>query len=684
MNKFYKNVFVERDIMSTNKKQQQCSDIELVSRLSIQPFAAVLVHDHQGQIINFSENFSRLAEQDKNALSKSRIEKVLTIDQYSAYQNWLSSPVSRHYDFVLTLNENSVYLRKQSFENRWLIEMESVTTVPVINNYALCLEQLREMQSSNSESSLNDKTQVLIQFLSETLHLDAVRVYQFNPWDDNTGKTLAEKKIDVLPSFLNYRFPAYDVPEPVRKNYLTALYRYIPDIHAQSQGFYHENSTIASMLSLIDSRSVADVHQEYIANMGVQSAFSIPVIVNNRLWGLIACQHQTAKYIHPQDRFYARLLVEHFSLDLTLYYEKALNLQRKELMVINDKIKNIFNNTSNIGDVFKDDQINLCQKMEACGFAFKMENEWILKGDTPNASEIAALHRWLKQQTPSDIFYTHELRYQYPKAKAFSFPVCGVMMIDLLHNETGFILVFRKEYVKEIVWAGNPNQTIKNHSRNKKHSPRDSFAAWREEVKGKSKPWLDKTVEIARLLKQTVNDKWLQQIWFERSMLDPLTKVHNRNYLHEQFFEHDSKAKRQIDLPLSVSMLDIDDFKHINDTYGHPFGDIILKKVADILTQQVRRDDLICRYGGEEFLLIFKGCPIEEGEAIIKEILKSIRHQEVVYAKDEKVKITMSAGISCDEEGIKTLETLIKEADEALYQAKKAGKDQVVRYKENE
>ena len=120
---------------------------------------------------------------------------------------------------------------------------------------------------------------------------------------------------------------------------------------------------------------------------------------------------------------------------------------------------------------------------------------------------------------------------------------------------------------------------------------------------------------------------------------------------------------------------DIDFFKKVNDTYGHECGDIVLSEVATILNKNMRNQGFVARWGGEEFLLVFENCNLDEAVNKLEHILDEIRKKEISY-KDEIVRITMTFGIcqgSTDD-----MDDVIRMADSKLYEGKAGGRNQIV------
>ena len=156
------------------------------------------------------------------------------------------------------------------------------------------------------------------------------------------------------------------------------------------------------------------------------------------------------------------------------------------------------------------------------------------------------------------------------------------------------------------------------------------------------------------------------------SQKDSLTSLWNHGFFQQKLQELIDKK-----IVLSILMIDIDDFKRFNDTFGHQEGDVILRKIASIITQSARKDDYVCRYGGEEFSVILPQASREAAFYIGERIRKNVENFKYKYQGDKTWKITVSIGISTFPlDGI-SKDTLIKKADTSLYQAKSLGKNRV-------
>ncbi len=189
--------------------------------------------------------------------------------------------------------------------------------------------------------------------------------------------------------------------------------------------------------------------------------------------------------------------------------------------------------------------------------------------------------------------------------------------------------------------------------------------------------------ELQLRLKNLLKIKELKETIDTVSTTDSLTGLHNRKYLHERLEAEISRSKRY-DTKLSCLLLDIDFFKVVNDMYGYDWGDVLLKKIAEMLKGFVRKEDILTRYGDEEFIVILPNTPEENAFLFAERFRRDIEKMEFIPAgEEEKHPITISGGIASfpflqnvDEDA----NTLIRYAEHALYNAKKRGKNKIVQF----
>jgi len=182
----------------------------------------------------------------------------------------------------------------------------------------------------------------------------------------------------------------------------------------------------------------------------------------------------------------------------------------------------------------------------------------------------------------------------------------------------------------------------------------------------------------------SIEVKLLMNALKESAFKDGLTGLYNRKFLDEHSKKLIPQAKRE-GMNIGVLMLDMDHFKAVNDEYGHDIGDKVLKELSRILMENVRDSDLVIRYGGEEFIVLLVGVNNEEDALnVANKIGKKVRDNEIDVYAGNKLKKTISIGLSMFPDDSSSLDAVMKNADIALYEAKNSGRDKVIRFNESQ
>jgi diguanylate cyclase (GGDEF)-like protein len=168
----------------------------------------------------------------------------------------------------------------------------------------------------------------------------------------------------------------------------------------------------------------------------------------------------------------------------------------------------------------------------------------------------------------------------------------------------------------------------------------------------------------------------LQNQLREESIRDPLTALYNRRYLEDALEREFARAQRE-NYQVGIIMLDIDHFKKINDSYGHVVGDVVLKKLANLLVTKFRLEDIICRFGGEEFLIVMPATTISKAVDRIEDF-REILEKTVMKIDGKQIRITISAGVAVFPDDGLTIEKVTHAADQEMYKAKAAGRNRVI------
>ncbi len=203
--------------------------------------------------------------------------------------------------------------------------------------------------------------------------------------------------------------------------------------------------------------------------------------------------------------------------------------------------------------------------------------------------------------------------------------------------------------------------------------------------------WLEKryserkeTLELASALGETLGlylyNHGLREKLAKESSRDPLTGLLNRRGLEKavtrELHQHDRD-----DFRLCLIMLDVDHFKKFNDTYGHDAGDLVLSALAELLSKHVRARDILCRYGGEEFIIVMPNTAVTDVTPHLQDMLVQVAKMPLVFDDAELPRVTISMGLAAWREDAHEWEELVRCADTALYAAKQAGRNRLLRYR---
>jgi diguanylate cyclase (GGDEF)-like protein/PAS domain S-box-containing protein len=183
-------------------------------------------------------------------------------------------------------------------------------------------------------------------------------------------------------------------------------------------------------------------------------------------------------------------------------------------------------------------------------------------------------------------------------------------------------------------------------------------------------------VTVAKQVAMALANLNLRESLHKQAIVDPLTGLFNRRYMEESFEREIFRAKRR-EAPIGVIMVDLDHFKRINDNFGHEAGDLMLVSLAGLLKKNIRREDIPCRFGGEEFLLIMPETSLDITRQRAEMLRELISAMEVKHLGLSLGKVTASFGVACYPNNGASVEEVVRAADAALYRAKEGGRNRV-------
>lgn len=353
-----------------------------------------------------------------------------------------------------------------------------------------------------SRTDMDAALEATARFVGELSGFDRALIYRFDEsWN---GQVLAEWNSGALPSYLDLHFPADDIPAQARRLYALNRTRIIPDIDYVPVDLtaLHPDAKGPLDLSFSQVRSVSPVHLEYMRNMGTASSMSISIMVSGQLWGLVACHSRGPHYVSPALRDACDFAVQSLAIRIASQRESENASHRARHASVHGHLIGATTSAATWSEGLLRAQDQLLAFVSAGGAAIVEDDQNIRTvGRTPPQSEIRRLVAWLSDRDEGDVIVTDQLSELIDIDARMAEIASGVlaMRVSELHNS--WLIWFRPEVVQTVTWGGRPHKTV---SENGRIHPRHSFAAWKEQLRGKSSPWRATEIEAARALRAAI------------------------------------------------------------------------------------------------------------------------------------------------------------------------------------
>ena len=372
-------------------------------------------------------------------------------------------------------------------DNLLILEIE-----PIADNISTSKFQyiLSNAIQNVQEANMANLFEVTAREVKKITQYDRVMLYRFD--QDYNGEVIAEAKEDHLESFLHIRYPASDIPKQARALFLKNKVRLLKDVTSEPASvlpLVHPETKQPLDMTHTVARGLSPIHLEYLGNMGVGASLNIAIILNDQLWGLIACHHTKAKYLDYSLRIACQFIGQIFSGHLAL---QAANDFRESTLESNITRTTLFEQMSSDYDILHGltkEKISILDLVDCQGAAVITENQITRLGKTPKEAAIRQLAVWLEDKTDTAVFTTVELPKIYPPALEFKDTAAGLMAIKFTDKPSEYVLWFRPETVQEVHWGGNPKKVAVPRKDGAGISPRKSFDKWKELVKNTARPW---------------------------------------------------------------------------------------------------------------------------------------------------------------------------------------------------
>ena len=389
------------------------------------------------------------------------------------------------------------------------------------------IEAIQAMTArADSAPSLQALFDLVVAEVGATSGFDRVMLYRFR--EDDSGHVVAEhRRTDTVESFLDLHYPASDIPVQARALYCNNWIRLIPDVSYRPQPLNPPDNPLTGEpldLSFSALRSVSPVHLEYLSNMGVAASMSLSLVVEGKLWGLIACHHNDPIYLGARIRAALELFAQLVSLQIRNRIDLALSGERIRARDVGAQMVRDMT-AAGLGRLHSG-RPNLLDLIPAGGVALVVEGEITVLGQAPTLNEVRALTEWLSATMDDGVFATDHLSQQFPPAAGFQGSAAGLLALSVSRTPRDYVLWFLPELISTVTWAGEPGKPLIAGPLGDRLTPRKSFAAWVEMVQGRSRPWASVEIESATALRMAILDVVLHQLDRRARIEEGLAKDH--------------------------------------------------------------------------------------------------------------------------------------------------------------
>ena len=475
---------------------------------SIQPHGAMLVCDATGDIVTHaSANVSAFLGHSSDAVVGASLSQLLGAAAAHDLRNaGARSGNSQLAGAVLGLKppgiDRPLDATIHRHDGRVFVELEDSLSSGPEAHAALDLTQslIRRISLQTDVEGIAATGAKLVRAM---LGYDRVMIYRF--LHNGAGRVIAES-VNKRERFLGQHFPASDIPVQARRLYLLNWIRLIGDSRYAPIPLTpliggHSRPVDMSYAHL---RSVSPIHCEYLQNMGVSGSMSISIVVDGVLWGLITCHHDRPKTVPLPLRIGAELFGQYLSLQIAVAERRAeflaAGLARKEL----DGIIREVRPDEPLDRTLRDRLEGLAALIPCDGAGLWIGGQWTGTGTTPPQESVEALMHFLNRTAEGAVWDTQELRVHL--GQSYGEAVAGMLAVPISSLARDYLVLFRSEEAHEVEWAGKPGKATVAGPLGHRLTPRGSFEAWREDVRGRSRPWTEAERAVAEAIRTYLRD----------------------------------------------------------------------------------------------------------------------------------------------------------------------------------
>jgi light-regulated signal transduction histidine kinase (bacteriophytochrome) len=500
-----------------NYEAEFCGKVPLNQTNLIQPHGVLLIVDSNDfRIIQLSENAGDIFGTNfKDVVSKSLLD-FIDKSQVEKFKERFQTKNGSKLPFILSFSTGDYLSSIQASDHLLIIEIEKEKrSITNTNSFLDIYQELKyAMTAVEAAKTTTEACETAAKELKRISGFDKVMIYQFDA--DWNGDVIAEEKEERMDAYLGLKFPASDVPKQARDLYKKTPYRLIPNVDYSPVRLYpviNPSTNAFTDLSSSNLRSVAGVHLEYLKNMGVAASMSTRILMDDQLWGLIACHHRDAKYLSFE-------MCSVFELLSNVISAKISAVQKQDVFAYRSTMQNLY--AELLEDVYKEENLHgsfenkkdeLLKLLSADGVAFVNNHQIICFGQTPDEADVTEVVLWLQSSGTNVIYHNPNLSSVFEPSEKYAEIASGILVLPIQPERGNYILAFRPEAMQKVNWGGNPNEAVQFEADGKKYHPRNSFSQWQQTVKQTSIPWKAEEIEVAQNFRNFVVEFTLNKLY---------------------------------------------------------------------------------------------------------------------------------------------------------------------------
>lgn len=468
---------------------------------AIQPLGALLAFDLDGTLRYASENAAQL------------LDTCLTLDQPCAPEalppglayclsTWLGNPDPIFDPLTITLDRATYdVIGHRNVDGLTIVELERRADGVGIAAPERIYRSIERVRRQRDIPALLDS---MVREVQRATGFDRVMAYRFHP--DDSGEIVAEQRRADLDDWVGRRYPAGDIPAQARRLYTVNTLRLIADATYHPVRVLSAPSPDPQPLDLSFSvlRSVSPVHLEYMANMGVRASMSLSLVIGGRLWGMIACHHHTPRAVPYPARLACEAMAQVVAATVSGIEANERAEQSRQNAALVSKLVERVSASENVHQALSQGGETPASLVPNDAALCLWSNSVTVFGGIAPRGELAGILNAL-DQSGQRVVHTTNIARDYPELQTEIVPYAGLLACKFDPMNNGWLIWLRKEQIETLVWGGKPEKQYAVGSLGPRLTPRGSFEAWREVVRGVCLPWLPGELEAVDNLRDELS-----------------------------------------------------------------------------------------------------------------------------------------------------------------------------------